>query len=153
MIWFTMWHSFSRSFPNLLTKADAHVLSFTDKTTLSLETVAGAALPGLPTWSILCNSSWRLVHELRNYTRLHRWLWTGMRKISEMFFWSLFFAIYSIIDYIYSLCCLVESGYMLWWRRFLCYICLYMCLFLCNHIFLQCVDIVRRFVYFFSRTL
>lgn len=59
-----MWHSFSRSFPNLLTKADARVLSFTDKTTLSLETVAGAALPGLPTWSILCNSSCRLVHEL-----------------------------------------------------------------------------------------
>lgn len=93
-----MWHSFSRSFPNLLTKADAHVLSFTDKTTLSLETVAGAALPGLPTWSILCNSPCRLVHELRNSTTLN---WNA--KDFGNVFWSLFFAIYSIIDYILSM--------------------------------------------------
>lgn len=93
-----MWHSFSRSFPNLLTKADAHVLSFTDKTTLSLETVAGAALPGLPTWSILCNSPCRLVHELRNSTTLN---WNA--KDFGNVFWSLFFAMYSIIDYILSM--------------------------------------------------
>lgn len=128
-----MWHSFSRSFPNLLTKADAHVLSFTDKTTLSLETVAGAALPGLPTWSILCNSSCRLVHELRNSTRLHRWLWTGMRKISKCFLVFIFCNLQH--NRLYTL-------YVAWLNQGICYgdadscaIYVYICVYFCAIIF------------------
>lgn len=133
MIWFTMWHSFSRSFPNLLTKADAHVLSFTDKTTLSLETVAGAALPGLPTWSILCNSSCRLVHELRNSTRLRHWLWTGMKKFSEMFLVFIFCNLQH--NRLYTL-------YVAWLNQGICYgdadscaIYVYICAYFCAIIF------------------
>lgn len=152
MIWFTMWHSFSRSFPNLLTKADAHVLSFTDKTTMSLETVAGAALPGLPTWSILCNSSWRLVHELRNSTRLHRWLWTGMRKISEMFFWSLFFAIYSIIDYILSMLPGWIRVYVMVTQIPVLYMFIYVFIFVQSYFSTMCWY-CKKICIFFSRTL
>lgn len=109
-----MWHSFSRSFPNLLTKADAHVLSFTDKTTLSLETVAGTA-PYVINTIVLGGLSMNSY----NSTWLHHWFELECECFRKCF-WSLF-CNFSIINYILYTLPGWFRVYMLQLRWFLCY--------------------------------